>query len=112
MAGVAIADALQCEGYLLPAAGRAFAVTERGRAWFEQRGIDVRCSPEVADPKLARQCPDWTERRPHLAGSLGVGMFKRFSELGWIVPARKARALRVTLEGRQAFQKFLHVVVA
>jgi DNA-binding transcriptional ArsR family regulator len=110
--GVAITDALQREGYMLPDAGRAFAVTERGRAWFERRGIAVRCSSEVADPRLARQCPDWTERRPHLAGSLGVGMYKRFSELGWIAPARKTRALRITLEGRQAFQKFLHIVVA
>jgi DNA-binding transcriptional ArsR family regulator len=110
--GVAITDALQREGYLLPAVGRAFSVTESGRTWFEQRGIAVRCSPEVADPRLARQCPDWTERRPHLAGSLGVCMYKRLSELGWIAPARKTRALRVTLEGRRAFQKFLHIVVA
>jgi hypothetical protein len=110
--GVAITGALLREGYVLPAAARAFAVTESGRAWFEQRGIAVRCSPEVADPRVARQCPDWTERRPHLAGSLGVSMYERFSELGWIVPARKTRALRVTLEGRQAFQKFLHLVIA
>lgn len=109
--GVAITDALQREGYLAPAAGRAFEVTERGRAWFEERGIAVsRCSG-VADAKLARQCPDWTERRPHLAGSLGVSMYKGFSKLGWIVPSRRVRGVRVTLEGREAFLKHLHLVV-
>jgi hypothetical protein len=84
--GVTITDALQREGYLAPAAGRAFAVTDRGREWFEQRGIATPRLSGVADSKLARQCPDWTERRPHLAGTLGVNMYKRFSGLGWIAP--------------------------
>jgi len=109
--GVAITDALQREGYLTPATQRAFTVTDRGRAWFEQQGITVPRSSELADPKLARQCLDWTERRPHLAGTLGVTMYKRFSELGWIVRSRKSRAVRVTLEGRGAFSKHLHIVV-
>ena len=109
--GVAISDALRREGHLARAAGRAVAVTDQGREWFEQRGIAVPHSIEAADLKLARQCPDWTERRPHLAGTLGVNMYKRFSELGWIAPSRKSRAVRVTLEGREAFSKFLHIVV-
>jgi DNA-binding transcriptional ArsR family regulator len=108
--GVAITDALQRKGYLAPATGRAFAVTDSGRAWFEERGITVPSS-KVADPKLARQCPDWTERRPHLAGSLGVNMYKRLSKLGWVAPSRKSRAVRVTLEGREALLKHLGLVV-
>jgi DNA-binding transcriptional ArsR family regulator len=108
--GVAITDALQRKGYLAPATGRAFAVTDSGRAWFEERGIPMPSS-RIADPKLARQCPDWTERRPHLAGSLGVNLYKRLSKLGWIVPSRKSRAVRVTLEGREALLKHLELVV-
>lgn len=109
--GVAITDALQREGYLAADTGRAFAVTDRGREWFEQREIPVPRSAGVADLKVARQCPDWTERRPHLAGILGVAMYKRFSELTWVVPSRKSRAVRVTLEGREAFLKYLRIVV-
>jgi hypothetical protein len=109
--GVTITDALQREGLLAPMAGRVFAVTERGRAWFEQQGIAVPRSPGFPDPKLARQCPDWTERRPHLAGALGVTMYKRFTELGWIASMRQSRAVRVTLEGRKAFSKYLHIAV-
>jgi DNA-binding transcriptional ArsR family regulator len=108
--GVAITDALQRKGYLAPATGRAFAVTDSGRAWFEERGIPMPSS-RIVDPKLARQCPDWTERRPHLAGSLGVNLYKRLSKLGWIVPSRKSRAVRVTLEGREALLKHLELVV-
>ncbi|MGA2889223.1 MAG: helix-turn-helix domain-containing protein [Terracidiphilus sp.] len=109
--GVAITDALQREGHLTPAAGRTFAVTDRGKEWFEQRGIAIPRLSGVAGLKLARRCPDWTERRPHLAGTLGVNMCKRFSELGWIAPSRNSRAVRVTLEGREAFSKYLHIVV-
>ena len=107
--GVAIADALQREGYLAPAGGRAFAVTDCGWIWFKQRGIALPRPSKVADPKLARQCPDWTERRPHLAGSLGVAVYERFSEIGWVVPIRKSRAVRVTLQGREAFSKYLNI---
>jgi biotin operon repressor len=109
--GVTIADALQREGYLAAATGRAFTVTDHGRAWFEQSGIAVPGAAGVAGLKMARQCLDWTERRPHLAGTLGVAMYKRFSELGWIAPLRKSRAVRVTLEGREAFSKHLRIVV-
>jgi DNA-binding transcriptional ArsR family regulator len=109
--GVAITDALQREGYLEPMTGRAFAVTDSGREWFEKRGVAVSRSSGVADVKLARQCPDWTERRPHLAGTLGVAMYKRFLELGWIASYEKSRALQVPLEGREAFLKHLHIVV-
>jgi DNA-binding transcriptional ArsR family regulator len=108
--GVAIADALQRQEYLAPAANRTFAVTESGRQWFEQRGILIPYSPGVADLKFAYQCLDWTERRPHLAGTLGVNMCKRFLELGWIAPCPKSRAVRITLEGRKAFQKYLRIV--
>lgn len=41
----------------------------------------------------SRQCPDGTERRPHLAGPLDVVMYKRFSEVRWIVPSRNSRAV-------------------
>jgi hypothetical protein len=38
-------------------------------------------------------------------------MYKRFLELGWLAPSAKSRAVQVTLEGRQAFSKYLHIVV-
>jgi hypothetical protein len=61
--------------------------------------------------KLARQCPDWTERRPHLAGTLGVILHKRLLELGWITPLRSSRAVGITLKGREALLKHLRIVV-
>jgi DNA-binding transcriptional ArsR family regulator len=109
--GVTITDALQREGYLTPEGERAFAVTNRGRLWFEEHGIALPQTSEAKGPKLARPCPDWTERRPHLAGRLGVKMYKQFSEFGWIMPLQKSCAVRVTLKGREAFLKHLRIVV-
>ncbi|HTB96895.1 MAG TPA: helix-turn-helix transcriptional regulator [Terracidiphilus sp.] len=108
--GVAIADALQREGHLASTLNRAFAVTDRGRIWFEERGIAIPAAPSLPDAKFARACPDWTERRSHLSGALGVAVYVRFTELGWIAPMRTSRAVRVTLEGRRALQKHLHLV--
>lgn len=109
--GVAITDALQRQGYLAPAAGRAYAVTEKGRAWFEERTIAPPRWSGTVDEKFARQCSDWTERRPHVAGALGVTMYKRMVELGWMVPSQKSRAVRITLDGRRALAKHLQIVV-
>lgn len=108
--GVQIADALQTNGVLLPAGGRAFAVTQRGREWFEELGVEV-ADADGANPKVARQCIDWTERRPHVAGAVGVGMYGRFVALKWIVPAKNTRAVRVTLDGKRELWKRLRIAV-
>lgn len=107
--GVQIADALQANGFLLPASGRAFAVTQRGSEWFEELGVVA--GADGASAKVARQCIDWTERRPHVAGAVGVGMYKRFVGLKWIVPAKNTRAVRVTLDGKRELWKRLRIAV-
>src|SRR5581483_9026860 len=109
--GVQIADALQANGVLLPAGGRAFAVTERAREWFEEMGIVWNGAGDGANAKLARQCIDWTERRPHVAGALGVAMYRRFVALRWIAPIKSTRAVRVTLDGKRERWKRLRIAV-
>ncbi len=108
--GVQIADALQANGILLPAGGRAFAVTQRGREWFEELGVEITDAGD-ANPKVARQCIDWTERRPHVAGAVGVGMYRRLVALKWIVPAKNTRAVRVTLDGKRELWKRLRIAI-
>jgi len=109
--GVQIADALQAKGILSPAGGRAFAVTQRGREWFEELGVEVADSQHGATAKVARQCIDWTERRPHVAGAVGVGMYRSFVALKWIVPAKNTRAVRVTLDGKRELWKRLRIAI-
>jgi DNA-binding transcriptional ArsR family regulator len=98
--GVALFDALQRQRLLTP----ELEMTKRGVQRFEQLGVDVEELAARRRP-LARRCLDWTERRHHLAGSLGAALAARFLELGWIEPRPTSRAVRVTAKGRRAFAR-------
>jgi DNA-binding transcriptional ArsR family regulator len=69
-------------------------------------------SSTIAQKNLVRRCLDWTERRHHIAGTLGCAMYKRFRELRWLLPVRDTRVLRITLEGRAQFWKLLRIPLA
>jgi DNA-binding transcriptional ArsR family regulator len=107
--GVRVTEALEQKGLLLPAQGKAFAVSDAGRGWFGELGIDVPATREGSEAKVARRCLDWTERRPHLSGTLGVALARSLAELGWIAPIRNSRALRVTVRGKQELWKLLRL---
>jgi DNA-binding transcriptional ArsR family regulator len=104
---VDIAEALQVCGLLVKRQHR-FVVTQRGREWFAQLGIEL-TEQQMREPRFARCCLDWTERRHHIAGHLGAAVLVRFRELKWIAPMHNSRAVRVTLEGEQKLWELLRV---
>jgi len=100
--GVAVSQAL-CDRGMLVEGVDAYRVTDRGKEWFRRIDVDVdalRCSMKRP---LTRWCIDWSERRRHLSGVLGVAMTQRFFALSWIVRVRQSRAVRMTERGRAAF---------
>jgi DNA-binding transcriptional ArsR family regulator len=107
--GVAVADALCARG-VLRRREIAFEVTTAGRRWLAE--AQVAWTPPADDPApLARACIDWSERRAHLAGPLGVALTRRFVDAGWLVRARDGRAVRVSERGRRAFREALGLEV-
>jgi hypothetical protein len=46
---------------------------------------------------------DWSARRPHLAGSLGRALLKRFEMMGWAYRVRDTRIISFTSEGLRQF---------
>ena len=44
---------------------------------------------------------DWTERRPHLGGSVGAALAQRCFDLDWLKRMRESRALTLTPAGRR-----------
>ena len=84
--------------------GRDFTLTARGRDVFADLGVDV---DDVQDERrrFARACMDWTERRPHLAGSLGASLLNAFVSRHWITRNSRDRALRVTPDGERELCK-------
>jgi DNA-binding transcriptional ArsR family regulator len=95
--GVAVTDAL-LERRLLKQLADGFALTAAAPSWFSTIGIDTELL-ERRRRAVARSCIDWTERRPHLAGSLGEALVATFLAKRWIRRIPGGRAVAVTPSG-------------
>jgi DNA-binding transcriptional ArsR family regulator len=110
--GVAITAQLEARGYLIAAGetSKDYSVTAAGRRWFEQIGVKVDALRPAAKG-LARRCLDWTERRHHLAGPLGVALLSSFVERGWMCRDGASRAVGVTPRGVAELRRLLEIDV-
>ena len=98
--GVELTRAL-CRMRILREDETAYRVTSSGDARLRSLGIEVGA---LTRRPLTRRCLDWSERRHHLAGALGVALASRMIELGWLSRIRQTRALRITDRGAAAFR--------
>lgn len=96
--GVAVTQALQERGFIIPAAEKQFVVTSLGIEWFAGIGLEV-SALQPGRRGLARQCLDWTERRHHLAGPLGVQFMAVLCSSGWLRRSKPSRIIHVTQKG-------------
>lgn len=77
-------------------------LTASGEARVAALGIDVPTLRAQRRP-VCRTCLDWSERRSHLAGSLGEALLARFIADGWAKREKDSRAIRFTAEGERKF---------
>lgn len=102
--GVALADALVEAGHA-ELDGDAGAITDSGVALFADLGVDLaRGRARRSARVLCRPCLDWSERRPHLAGTVGAAICTHSLEQGWIRRIAGTRAVAVTPKGRMALR--------
>ncbi|MGR0319673.1 ArsR/SmtB family transcription factor [Agromyces sp. ZXT2-3] len=94
--GVAVTESMSVAGWL----GDDLALTAGGDAALAERGIDL-AALRAGRRRLTRPCADWTERRPHRAGSLGAAVAARFLAQRWI-ERELPRTVRITRAGRIA----------
>lgn len=87
---------------LLEETGETLRLTEAGRSAVAAMGIDVAALSRGRTP-VCRACLDWSERRSHLAGSLGRALMARLEAEGWARRDPASRAVRFTGEGRRRF---------
>jgi DNA-binding transcriptional ArsR family regulator len=102
--GIAVTAALTGRGLLRQDTG--FALTDAGLGWFDSAGIHL---DRTGRRPLARACLDWTERRPHLAGSAGAALCRHALDARWCVRIGSERAVKVTPEGEHAFAELLGI---
>lgn len=93
--GVAVTQGLEERGFIIPAAEKQFEVTSLGIKWFSSIGLDV-STLRPTRHGLARQCLDWTERRHHLAGPLGVSFMAVLCSSDWLLCSKASRVIQVT----------------
>jgi DNA-binding transcriptional ArsR family regulator len=97
--GVAWLATLESRRFLRVRDG-ALSLAPRGIACFEDTGLTMTQWPS------GKPCLDWTERRNHLGGPLGVALTEHLFALGWLARRPGGRALRITARGRSGLERF------
>ncbi|MFD3685912.1 hypothetical protein ACFWTE_13970 [Nocardiopsis sp. NPDC058631] len=100
--GCAVTEAMTRKGLILQDTG--FALTGDGLAWFTDQGIALE---RTGRRPLARPCLDWTERRPHLAGTAGAALCAHALAARWLTRVGSGRALKMTDQGERALRQSL-----
>jgi hypothetical protein len=110
---VAIAAALEKRGWLVRGEGKRYEIeNDEGRQWFARNGVNFQ-TIKPARYGVARQCLDWTERRPHLAGPVGAQLFAHWCKRGWLERDDcHPRLVKVTALGRRSLRQELDITLA
>ena len=95
--GVSLTHALVDQAYLATD-GQNYRLTSKGSTWVDTLHIDIE-TVEKKRRKFAYACLDWSERRFHIAGSLGAAVADVFFEKGWVKRLPHTRALKITSLG-------------
>lgn len=103
---VAMADRMAERGHveLLPDGG---VLTEDGAAFLHGIGVDLNNDVTRTRRKgrFCRPCLDWSERRMHIAGTVGAAMLSACFANGWMRRVDGSRAIIVTPPGRLALDQ-------
>ena len=107
--GVELTDKLVRSGYIKPADG-IYSVTGKGEQWFSDLDIPV-AELRIQKRAFARQCLDWSERRNHLAGSLGAALLNSMLSRDWLRRKKGSREIIVTSKGSGRIYELLKLSV-
>lgn len=104
--GVSLREWLERRGFLIESPTGGYDLTAAGEVFLKQWQIDA---AELRQTRraFARRCVDWTERRDHIAGSLGAALLSRFLDFHWIERSRQGRTVHLTPEGRKHLEPLL-----
>ena len=103
--GVKLVETIERNGYIKKSGG-AYSVSEKGWKWFAEFDI-MKADFKNGRRPLTRQCLDWSERRPHLAGLLGAFLLEKMIQRKWFKKVQFSRELIVTAKGRQEINDIL-----
>lgn len=105
--GVAITEALIARGLVSPREG-AYVLGPDGPAGFAELMIEVGALAPGSRP-LLRPCMDWSQRRHHLAGTIGAALVREMTSRRWIAGREASRVITVTPAGHDGLRDWLGV---
>jgi len=100
--GIQLYESLLVSRYLLLKNGNLI-LSAAGKNFISEFGIDLEKLQKTRSP-LCRECLDWSERRSHLAGSLGRALLTQFENLRWVKRDQNSRIVRFSAKGEKAFE--------
>lgn len=108
--GVAVAQGL-IDRDLIREQDGGYVLAPRGPAGFGEFGIDIAELQRRSRPML-RPCLDWSERRHHLAGSLGAAIAAEMVRRSWLHTREASRIVTVTGAGEAGLRDWLGINLA
>lgn len=102
---VKFVEALEAKGFIIKTES-SYDVTDDGWNWFARFEIFQANFTNNRRP-VTRQCLDWSERRPHLAGQLGAAFLDKALEKKWFKKIQFSRELEVSTSGRKELYEML-----
>ena len=105
--GVALYDALKTRRFISNSNAEediAVDLTNSGEEYFGELGISLEKPPNSRRP-MCRACLDWSVRRHHLAGVVGVSLLNYCYEKKWAKRVKGTRVISFTPRGEAQFKK-------
>ena len=108
-AGVQFTAALEKKG-MIKKSGTAYNISPKGWQWLSQFNI---AEKDIINKRrvVARQCLDWSERRPHLAGQVGALLLNTMLEKRWFKKIQFSRAMVITTKGKTELYNLLGIEI-
>ena len=107
---VKLVEALIAERLLIDT-GTDYELTQQGASKFAS---DLSINVEALKNQrraFSKKCLDYSERRHHLAGSLGQAVFETFISCKWMIKELKTRRVVVTAKGCRQFKQHFNIDV-
>ena len=101
--GVALYSAFIRRGFLIDGLNEP-QLSEKGATFFSEIGVDIEAMSRAKRP-LCKACLDWSERRSHLAGSLGKWILQDTFNNNWAKQDLDSRAIAFSVAGLRSFKQ-------
>lgn len=107
--GVALADSLLEQKIIIEKNG-IFEISIDGEKWFSDFGINLE-NAQKQKRFFLKPCLDWSERRNHIAGSIGSLLLNKMISEDWLRKTKDSRAITITGKGEKELLKNFKIVI-